>query len=584
MTSLTIDRITNLLEKQFTGHISMADWKGRPESDTKKAFLSRALAALCIKSHAGVDPITAANAVTDGFGDNGLDAVYFDQKDDALLLVQSKWSEDGNRPIDADATATLATGVRDLLAARFDRFNEKVRTKEAEVTAALYSERPIKIVIITAHTAAQAPLADHVKRKIDDLVEELNDAVPIASSAHYNQAGIYGLITSESAPPKIKLQISLKDWGLVDKPFLAYYGRVHVDEIAQWWTDHGNALFRHNLRLFYSNSDVNDALKKTLANDPANFWYFNNGITVICDSLTKAAVGAPGRIIGLFACEGASIVNGAQTVGTIGAHGPIKKDSVASADSDNVESWVQVRIISLDKCPPEFSRAITRAANLQNAVGNREFAAMDPVQHRLATEFTLDKRKYVYKQGEPDPKGDEGCSIVEATQALACANSISLAVQVKREIGALWADTSAPPYTDLFNEKLTSARLWRSILIMRAVDETLQPLRFSRTFRADYIGVHLNRVILHLVFQDPSMRALRHEQSDEGASRAMARKTTDLVFEKVAAYIEKNHPEEYLASFSKNATKCEALVGFLLNPPDRNAPSSPMQNLLPFNE
>jgi hypothetical protein len=46
----------------------------------------------------------------------------------------------------------------------------------------------------------------------------------------------------------------------------------------------------------------------------------------------------------------------------------------------------------------------------------------------LAVEFALDKRRYVYKSGEMDPKGDEGCSIVEATQALACARSVRFAV------------------------------------------------------------------------------------------------------------------------------------------------------------
>jgi hypothetical protein len=144
-----------------------------------------------------------------------------------------------------------------------------------------------------------------------------------------------------------------------------------------------------------------------------------------------------------------------------------------------------VRIISLEHSPPDFGRLITRAANLQNAVGNREFAAMDPTQHRLAMDFALDKRRYVYKQGETDPKGDEGCDIAEATQALACAHSTALAVQVKREIGALWADTAAPPYAELFNGSLSATRVWRSVLILRAVDEELQKLKNSicATFR-----------------------------------------------------------------------------------------------------
>jgi hypothetical protein len=235
------------------------------------------------------------------------------------------------------------------------------------------------------------------------------------------------------------------------------------------------------------------------------------------------------------------------------------------------ESWVQVRIISLERCPPDFHRAITRAANLQNAVGNREFAAMDPIQHRLATDFALDKRRYVYKQGESDPRGDEGCNIVEATQALACSHSAGLAVQVKREIGALWADTEAAPYTDLFNETLSSTRVWRSVLIMRAVDEELHRLKQASVFSADLIATHLNRIILHLVFNDSALRALKHDNSDETACLAAAREATKIIFPRVAAYIEKHHPDNYLASFSKNQTKCDRLAKVLLGGEPTNA-------------
>jgi hypothetical protein len=574
MSEHTINRIANVLEKQFSGRIDMTDWKNRLEAETRKAFLSRAVAALCIKNLADVDPDVAAQSITDGFDDNGLDAIYFDQNDDILFLVQSKWSVDGTKPLDAESSGAMVNGVRDLLAARFERFNDKVKAKAPQVTAALYSERPLKISLVTAHTATQ-PLAPFVRRKIDDPIAELNDAVPIADGTHFDQAGIYGLITSESRPPKLKLQIGLKDWGVIERPFLAYYGRVHVNEIKEWWEEHGNLLFGQNLRLFYSNSDVNDALSRTLGNDPEFFWYFNNGITVICDSLIKAPVGSPGRLIGLFTCNGANIVNGAQTVGTIGKNGGVPTNA---GDTEFPESWVQVRIISLEKCPPDFARAITRAANLQNAVGNREFAAMDPVQHRLATEFALDKRRYVYKQGETDPKGSEGCDIVEATQALACANSAFLAVQVKREISTIWGDTNKPPYTDLFNDDLTSTAVWRAVLIKRVVDEELQNLKTSSVFNADLIAVHLNRLILHLVFNDSTLKSLRHDGADETACISAAREATKKVFVLVSEYIKRVHPENYMASLCKNFSKCDELVKSLLAPP--TLASTPAQGQL----
>jgi len=426
MSPLTITRIANVLSSQFRGVIDMEDYTKHPSDQEEAAFLSRALAALVVKKLAGEDPKVAGAAVVDGYNDGGIDAIHFDAKTDTLILVQAKWSKSGNASINEIASNKFTNGVRDLLTDKFDRFDAKVRAKESEVRSVLYSERAIRLRLVTVHTGSQKPPL-HATKSIDDLVSELNVAVPIASYEDYDQAGVYGLITSETADPKIKLQIALHDWGQVDQPYLAYYGRANVTEVAQWWREYRSFLFTQNLRLYYTNSSVNNAIQRTLAENPENFWYFNNGITVICDDVDKSLVGSPGRTIGLFNCEGVSVVNGAQTVGSIGTI----VGSAVSPESEFANSFVPVRIISLSRTSPEFGRQITRAANLQNAVGNREFAAMDPLQHRLATDFALDRRRYVYKTGESDPRSDDGCSIVEATQALASEHSIGLAVQVK---------------------------------------------------------------------------------------------------------------------------------------------------------
>ncbi len=561
---LTWTEYTNVLDKQFDGLIDMSDFTKRPAEQQRAKFLTRALAALCIKNLAHTDAATAAGSVTDDFIDGGLDTIHFDQVSDTLILVQAKWNQDGDKPIDASSCMTFVSGVQDLLGGKFERFNARVRKKEAEVRSVLWAERPVRIRLVTVHTAAQ-PTHTYVKRTIEDFVEQLNDAVQVASADFFDQAAVYGLITSESKPAQIKLQFGLRDWGHIDRPYLAYYGRAHINDVHDWWHKHGNALFSENLRVYYPSSDVNNALRSTLDTSPEDFWYFNNGITIICASVSTTLHSAPGRRFGVFTCDGVSVVNGAQTVGTIGVAGSLPV-TVTDDELSNPQPWVQIRIISLERCPPDFSRRITRAANLQNAVGSREFAAMDPQQQRLATDFALDRRKYVYKSGEPDPKGDEGCGIVEATQALACAISVGLAVQAKREIGLIWANTEGPPYTELFHEKVTSTRVWRSVLVLRTVDDELQKFRTHEAARADMIAIHMNRVILHLVFQDPE---LKHRAFEEGLERDLviaARGAAMPVFLKVSDYLEEHHPGDYLASLSKNSGKCEAMVRILREP------------------
>src|SRR3981189_2775307 len=61
-----------------------------------------------------------------------------------------------------------------------------------------------------------------------------------------------------------------------------------------------------------------------------------------------------------------SVVNGAQTVGVIGnIVPPAGAASEAIQKTLGEQSWVQIRIISLDRCPPGFDRSITQATNFQ---------------------------------------------------------------------------------------------------------------------------------------------------------------------------------------------------------------------------
>lgn len=580
MTGLALARITTVLDGQFAGLIDMSDYDNRP-TQVRQCFLQRALAALAIKNICKVDAGIAAASITDGFGDNGIDSLFFDSRADTIYFVQSKWSESANKPPDTEAILKFVEGVYDLLGAQFDHFGPKMKKREPEIRALLESERDLRIRLLILHVSTQ-PIPPDAMRRLEEFITTLNDPVPNSELSVYDQTGVYDLVTSESRAPDIKLQIGLSDFGSIERPFLAYYGRVHVREIKDWWLKHANLLFDQNLRLYYPSSTVNDAMSNTLRVGPEYFWYFNNGITIISKKVTRSLIGQPVKNFGIFNCEGVSIVNGAQTVGTIGK-ADLPMDVPGNSPLESIDSWVQVKIIDLEKTPQEFSRRITRAANLQNAVRDRDFAAMDPLQHRLAADFSLDKRRYVYKSGDADPRGDDGCSIVEATQALGCKHSLALTVLVKREIGSIWADTDQPPYLDLFNRDLTATTLWRAVTIMRVVDEELHKLRkLAATNRGAMICIHLNRVILHLIFQDPEVVSLDRQNSEMDVLVPVVRNSVNTVFDKVADVVADKFPGDYLAHLCKNQPKCEEIVSAVLRPkPIREEPVGTQITLFP---
>ncbi len=106
------------------------------------------------------------------------------------------------------------------------------------------------------------------------------------------------------------------------------------------------------------------------------------------------------------------------------------------------------------------------------------------------------------KRGELDPAPDAGCSVVQAAIALACAHhNTELTVRAKRDPDLLWEEGPRGAYTLLFSPPPTALEIWRSALLLRAVQEALHEKRAEREGRAASIAEHGDLLIAHLVFQ-----------------------------------------------------------------------------------
>ncbi len=549
-------RITNAIEKLFSGKIDISDIENRTPDEKKQMFLSRGLASYCLMIVADVDAVKASRAVTDGYDDNGIDAIHFDRSNAIVYVVQSKWIKSGKGTVDQEHSKKFMGGFGDLVNLRLERFNERIRRRESELRDALYDSQ-VNFVLVLAHTG-MGKLAHHVKEDMDALMREMNAPDPVVSYEVFDQKRIYDAVAGYAQRHSISLEIMLREWGYVDAPYRAYYGQVDTQSIAGWWREYGRLLFARNIRNFKGSTDVNDSLMRTLRQDPDHFWYFNNGITVLCSKIAKKPLGGPSRESGVFECDGVNIVNGAQTVGIVGNIGDTLRGEIHN-------SRVLVRLISLEGCPEGFDKQVTRATNTQNRIERRDFAALDPNQQRLASQLLLDGKHYAYKSGDDEPEQDKGCSIVDATVALACANDdMSLAVVAKREVGRLWENIENPPYTTLFNESTNAFEVWRAVEIMRKVDSTLKELAETEPPRGDMVAVHGNRLILHCVFMNPDIKGFRSVGADFEGTKRIAAETTKRVFVAMAKDVETYYENSYLATLFKNQNKCRDITKRLL--------------------
>lgn len=551
MSILHVRQIKTTLERLFDGNLDLSDLAGRAEAERNNAFLTRALAAYVLAYHAGISPEQAATAVTDGFNDNGIDAVYYHASHRTLYLVQSKWHHNGRGSVTRSDLHKFLIGLNDILAPRWDRFNDKIQQRAADIEAAL-NDIHTRIVLIIAY-AGQDTLAERVRQDLTEAIERINDASELVSAHVMRLTDVYNAVLQGLEGSPIDIQLMLYNWGQVREPYAAFYGQVAASDLANWYKQYRDRLFTPNIRMFLGPTDVNATILDTLLHSPKDFWYFNNGITALCRSISKLPIGGSDTSSGIFQCHDFRIVNGAQTVGAIAA--AAEKNSTAVQ-----EAKVQIRVISLEECPPDFDKAVTRYTNTQNRIDRRDFVALDPEQARIRRELEIDGIEYVYKSGETIGNvHDRGFDLVEATVARACRlPDVELAVQAKREIGRLWEDIEKRPYKLLFNGSVTGPSLWRLVRLIRIIEDTLRPYR-SQSGRSRLLAVHGNRFIAHLVLNClPVSDVDSHEDIDESAENRV-RRLTKLVYEEVLRLVNHHFPDSYLGSLFKNATKCRQL-------------------------
>jgi hypothetical protein len=461
--------------------------------------------------------------ITDGTEDRGIDAVGVDPNAKVVVFVQSKWRQDGTGSMSLADVLKFLQGVRSLLGMKAD--DEPAHASEATKTAVrdLLKTPGARIKLITVTTASE-PISEAVDAPIAELLGQLNDlegTEPMASHHHLSQADLFNSI-SEQSRPAVDLELQMLDWGRATEPQKIYYGRVSAAEIASWYQAHGTDLFTDNIRVVIPRSDINDGILETIQSEPENFSFYNNGITVLAESIEMGPGGALVRDVGYFKLTGASIVNGAQTVSTLGGVlGTEHEPNLGGA-------YVLVRCIEVPKGEEHLGQRITRFANTQNEVSSQDFAFLDEQQHRLVRELQVLGLEYILRSAEvPKSKDpDKVIDVRDAAVALACASqNIGHAVIAKRELSRLFSDSAV--YRALFNPQTDPLRLSRAVAITKKIDNYLDIVgQLSDGVQAG-IAIHGRRVIAHIFMRGLGDAFLSDPASDLAESLADLGKTVN---------------------------------------------------------
>jgi len=350
-----------------------------------KVYGSNALGLFALALRFGIDDLAsvAADAITDGNDDKKCDIVYVNTDEGYCVVCQCYETERSVAAAPANKASDLNTAISWLLHRPVEDLPEKIASAADQLQTGiaegkisnlfiwyvhnLPESQNVKDELITVEATAEAALRQlHPSREVSVSATEVGSKVftdwyreiqsPILVSERFSIDVDYGYAVRSD------------DWQ-------AYVTTVPATFLHTVYKNYGTKLFSANVRDYLgsrsTDSNINNGIVNTLTSSPANFWIFNNGLTVLVNDFEEPADDRPLYIHGM------SIVNGAQTTGAIGTLAAMPDPSAS----------VSVRFVRTTNT--DVIHSIVQYNNSQNKITASDFRSTDRVQTRLKNEFLI---------------------------------------------------------------------------------------------------------------------------------------------------------------------------------------------------
>lgn len=376
----------------------------------------------------------ARKAVAGGAGDKSVDAVHIDDAAKGVFIVQGKYRQKllGKAELRSDvlAFAQLAPLLAEADDAKFAEFLHGME----QYTAGLLREARKRVqkqhyhlwlYYVTLGRCASAIQADAnyiVLAAPCDATVEIFDGKRVMLVLRDYLDGV--------APPIPTLDLEMEQGQsvVVNQIMQRYDSNNRIeswvfsmrgDRIADLYELGGPRLFARNIRGFLGEgTPVNRGMSATLRTEPAHFFYYNNGITILCDKAEKRS--REGRDV--LRVSNPQVINGQQTTRTLYAN--LKESAHAS---------VLVKVMQVPREAGDredvFDALLSKivgGTNFQNAIKPSDLMSND--RRQIEIERSFRKLGYIYlrkRQSKGDARsglGGKGYTVIkswEIAQAVA---------------------------------------------------------------------------------------------------------------------------------------------------------------------
>lgn len=349
------------------------------------AYLILALALLFEEAN----PVELASAgLTDGGGDKKIDFIYHDVDGKRLIFAQGYYTDKKVDAAPANKASDLNTACAWLVEGDLKTIPEKLRATIESFRQAIEEGEIDSIDVLYVHNLPESINVSREIQTTEGMLRKLiaNDSIAIRG-LELGKPRVEHLYAARDSHIAIQDEIAfpyepaLTEAG--DK-WKASIATVNGDWINDLFVKYGDALYSANYRGFLGadrRKKVNSGIRDTAESAPKDFWVFNNGITI----LTSGVASKNSQL----SLNGISVINGAQTTGSIG--------SVDKAKSDLTKVRLICRIV---ECQDQDTvEQIVKFNNTQNVITTWDQFSNDQDQKRIAEEFTEIEFSYNRKRG-----------------------------------------------------------------------------------------------------------------------------------------------------------------------------------------
>ena len=278
-------------------------------------------------------------------------------------------------------------------------------------------------------------------------------------------------------------------------------------------------IFDDNVRvdLGLKNAINRGIYESALSGDNFEFWYLNNGVTIVCDTCEYH----PTAVTATAELTNVQIVNGGQTSRTLFHASQKDQDKVADVD-------VLLKIIATrDRT---ISTKISETANRQTPVRTRDLHANDAIQKELEEQFRdLDfyyERKKNQHVDQPTVKRIDA----ELAGQIAMAYYLDLPSQARNQKALVYGDY----YSEIVNETLTTADwLLKPYLLYRPIEKLKREIQKKKVkkIKVPEEGAYISLGTFHIL---NTMKLVAEQETldltDTSQAHAARSKATSLIF------------------------------------------------------